>query len=156
MHLVIHSLVCRTMWGGCHMAPSQRKCGWRWLTVFGSTLPNQPPPPPEKTLRRGSKAMWTCSLLCAVWVTCTQEEGVVIHHHPLDQTDWLTTIVKSTNGWVSVCATHLLPDRLCKFKTNGRHEIHHVSRTSCKHFVLCSNNGLHNYINGSSLSKQVS
>lgn len=97
------------MWGGVTWHPhkaKQRKCGWKWLTLFGSTMPRLPHLPLKPAQGGGSKAMWTCSLPCGVWVTCTQE-GVVIHHHLLDQIGWLTTIVKSTTELVSGC--HVFP-----------------------------------------------
>lgn len=129
----VHTVLRCTLWwgsltrccaapceGGCHMAPSQSTAEEEQMKVIDCVWLHYASPPPQTSSRRGSKAMWTCSLPCGVWVTCTQE-GAVIYHHPLDQIGWLTTGVKSTAGWVSACSALLTPDCLsvCTVKTNG-------------------------------------
>lgn len=60
-----------------------------WLKVIDCVWLLSASTPPQTSSSRGSKVMWTCSLLSGVWVTCTQEGGAVIHHHALTQTHWL-------------------------------------------------------------------
>lgn len=62
--LGLAAMLCCAMWRwSSHVAPPQskaerplqRKCGWRWLTVFGSTTPGPPASPSDQLEEEGQR-----------------------------------------------------------------------------------------------------